>query len=393
MKKKILFMLIDMNIGGTEKALLSMLSEIDKARYDVTLLMLKENGGFLKEIPDWIKIKYLENYNQIKSIIEDPIHITALKLLKEGKITKFIDMIKEYKNYKQNQEMSSLFRYILKNYNSIDEEYDIAIAYAGPMDFISYFVKNKIKAKKKVQWIHFDVTKVGFNINFANKYYPKFDKIFVVSKEGKDKLDTTIPRIKEKTEVFLNIVSSETIKKMADKDSGFDDEFDGVRLLTVGRLAWEKGQDITIPVLARLKDDGYKVRWYCIGDGGLRAKCENIIARYNLQNDYILLGTKANPYPYMKECDIYVQPSVHEGYCITLAEARCLNIPIVATDFTGAKEQLKHRENGMISYRSEEDLYLNIKELIDNKLLRDNIKVNLQKEVIDTSKEMSKLFI
>lgn len=393
MKKKILFMLINMNVGGTEKALLSMLGEMDKEEYDVTILMLEEYGGFLEDIPKWVKVKYLENYSKIKTMLNNPLHVTAIKSLKELSILKFIYIVYQYIVHKFKGEQSSLFKYVLKNYKSIDQEYDIAVAYAGPMDFISYFIINKIKATKKVQWVHFDVTKIGFNIKFAKKWYPKFDKIFVVSKEGKSKLDTIIPSIKEKTEVFFNVVSSKTIHSMSNKDIGFEDDFDGIRLLTVGRLAWEKGQDITIPVLAKLKENGYNVRWYCIGDGGLRAKCEKLIAKYKLQDDYILLGTKTNPYTYMKECDIYVQPSVYEGYCITLAEARCLNIPIVSTDFTGAKEQINHRENGIIVPRSEEDLYFSIKELIDNEALRHSIRKNLQKEIIDTSKEISKLLI
>ena len=393
MKKKILFMVINMNVGGTEKALLSMIGEMNKEEYDITILMLEEYGGFLTEIPEWVKVKYLDNYIKIKDILNDPLHITAIKSLKNLSILKFIHIVYQYIIYKIKGEQSSLFKYVLSDYKDIEQEYDIAVAYAGPMDFISYFVINKIKTKRKIQWIHFDVTKIGFNVRFAKLWYPKFDKIFVVSEEGKNKLDNIIPYIKDKTEVFLNVLSRQNIRYMANKNIGFDDDFNGIRILTVGRLAWEKGQDITIPVLAKLKSQGYKVRWYCIGDGGLRERCEELISKYNLKEDYILLGTKTNPYPYMKECDIYVQPSVYEGYCITLAEARCLNIPIVSTDFIGAKEQLKHRENGMIVPRNEDDLYLNIKELIDNDELRDNIKINLQRENIDTSKEINKLFI
>ena len=95
----------------------------------------------------------------------------------------------------------------MRNVDILNEEYDIAIAYAGPMDFISYFVINKIKSKKRVQWIHFDITKIGFNVNFAKKIYDKFDKVFVVSNEGKDKLINFLPALKDKAEAFFNIIS------------------------------------------------------------------------------------------------------------------------------------------------------------------------------------------
>lgn len=392
MKKKILFMIINMNIGGTEKALLNMLSEIDKEKYDVTILMLEEYGGFLNDIPEWVNIKYLENYNEIKSILNNPLHITAIEYFKNKKIFKSLKMVYLYLLCKAKKEQSALFKYLLKDTNYISEEYDLAIAYAGPMDFISYFVINKINAKKKVQWIHFDVTKIGFNINFASNIYIKFDKVFVVSKEGKLKLDNLLSVIKYKTEVFSNIVSPKTIRKMADEGIGFNDEFDGIRILTVGRLSKEKGQDMTIPVLARLKSEGYDVRWYCIGEGSLRSECEQYTKKYKVENDFVLLGINSNPYPFMKQCDIYVQPSRYEGYCTTTVEAKCLYKISIVTNVNGMNEQFRNGKTGLISECNSDSLYENIKVLLDDKNLRENIKFNLLKEDINTDMEISKLY-
>ncbi len=391
MKKKILFMVINMNIGGTEKALLTMLSEIDKTKYDITVLMLEEYGGLLKDIPDWVNIQYLKYYNDIKDILNNPLHITALQQLKIGKVSKFVRYLYLYLLSKINKSRSHIFKYILKNYPNISGEYDLAVAYAGPMEFISYFIYNEIKSKKKIQWIHFDVTMIGLNYNFARKIYSKFDKVFVVSEQAKEKVVENIPSLKNKVEVFYNIVSRELIRKMAEEES-FTDKFDGIKILTVGRLSKEKGQYMTIPVLAKLKSEGYNIRWYCIGDGNYRKKCERLIKEHNIESEYILMGSKTNPYPYMKDCDIYVQPSLHEGYCITLAEARCFDSPIVATDFTGAREQLLESGCGLVSEISEDGLYTKIKEILDNDKLRNEIKSNLKKHNVDTSKEINKLY-
>ena len=260
------------------------------------------------------------------------------------------------------------------------------------MDFISFFVVNKIKAKKKIQWIHFDITKIGFNQSFASKVYSKFDKIFVVSKEGREKVIGILPHLKDKTDKFFNIVSPELVMEMADKGSGFEDDFSGVRILTVGRLSKEKGQDLTIPVLARLKEAGYNVRWYCIGDGSARGEYEKLIKEYNVENDYILLGTTPNPYPFMKQCDIYVQSSRHEGYCITLAEARCFDNPIVSTNFTGASEQIAHDQTGLIVNFDEQQMYNAIRQLLDDKNLENKFRKNLKSEIVDTTNEMEKLY-
>lgn len=389
--KKILFMCINMNIGGTEKALLTMLNEMDRSKYEITLLMLEEYGGFLNQIPDGIKVMYLKEYKTLKKFINDPPQLVAKELIKNRKIIKGLSVLFVYIISKLMKDISIYYKYILSNVDTLNEEYDIAIAYAGPMDFISYFVINKIKSKKRVQWIHFDITKIGFNVNFAKKIYDKFDKVFVVSNEGKDKLINFLPSLKDKTEVFFNIISCKMIEKMSYEGEGFSDDFDGTRILTVGRLSKEKGQDLIIPVLKKLKENGYKVRWYCIGDGPAKKEYEKLVDKLNIKDDFIFLGSKLNPYTYMKECNIYVQPSKHEGYCITLGEARCFNNPIVTTNFTGANEQIVNENTGLVCEINEEEIYKAIKKLLDDKKLYKNIKDNLNNEIVDSTKEIRKL--
>lgn len=389
--KKILFMCINMNIGGTEKALLTMLNEMDRSKYEITLLMLEEYGGFLNQIPDGIKVMYLKEYKALKKFINDPPQLLAKELIKNRKVIGGLSLLVIYIISKLMKDISIYYKYILRNVDTLNEEYDIAIAYAGPMDFISYFVINKIKSKKRVQWIHFDITKIGFNVNFANRIYDKFDKVFVVSNEGKDKLINFLPSLKDKTEVFFNIISCKMIEKMSYEGEGFSDDFDGTRILTVGRLSKEKGQDLIIPVLKKLKENGYKVRWYCIGDGPAKKEYEKLVDELNIKDDFIFLGSKLNPYTYMKECNIYVQPSKHEGYCITLGEARCFNNPIVTTNFTGSNEQIVNENTGLVCEISEEGIYRAIKKLLDDKKLYKNIKDNLNNEIVDSTKEIRKL--
>lgn len=364
MKQKILFMIINMNIGGTEKALLNTLDEIDKNKYDVTILMLEKVGEFLNEIPKWVNIKCLENYDEIKKIYKNPPIYSARKLISNGKIIKGLNIALSHLIYKITNDRSMYFKYLLKDFEDINEEYDIAIAYAGPMDIISYYIINKTNAKKKIQWVHFDVTKIGIDKVYSEKLYSNFDKICVVSQEAKEKLNNLIPSLTSKTKVFHNVVSKNKILKMAEKGEGFTDEFDGIRILTVGRLSKEKGQDMIMPVIAKLKSDGYKIRWYLVGDGNLRSECEQLIKKYKIEKECILLGTKPNPYPYMKECDIYVQPSRYEGYCVTTMESKVFDKYMIVTDVNGMKEQLDNKTNGLIVDINEKGLYEGIKKII-----------------------------
>lgn len=392
MKKKIVFMLINMNIGGTEKALLNMIEELPEDQFDVTILMLEKYGGFLDQIPSKVKVEYFKGYDEIKPRINNPPSTTSMKLFKKGEFIKAFSFSAYYLRSKFFKNKNIFFKYLVNNYPSLEEIYDIAVAYAGPMDFISYFVLNKIKAKKKVQWIHFDITKIGFDKVFASKNYGKFDKIFVVSKEAKLKLTELVPKIKEKTEVFLNVISPTSIIKLSEYGYGFKDTFNGIRILTVGRLTAEKGHDLAIEALVELINKGYNVKWYCLGEGNFREKYTDIINTLNLHEKFILLGASANPYAYMAQCNIYVQPSRHEGYCITLAEARLLRKSIVTTDFAGAKEQITHGETGLIVSANKNEIYNAIKLLIDNQKLSNRFIENLKKERWESKIEIRKLF-
>lgn len=388
---RIIFMVINMNIGGTEKALLSMIREMDRTKWDITILMLEEYGGFLNEIPDEVSIKYVDEYKILKSYFnESPLSVLK-KSVTEHKYLDSIIVAILYFITKITGNLSYYYRYIFKNIKTLDKNYDIAVAYAGPMDFITYFVANKIKSEKKVQWIHFDIEKIHFNEGLASKLYKNFDKIFVVSKDGMGKFVRSFPKVKNKTQVFYNVLDHKKINSLADNGESFKDNFHGIRILTVGRLSKEKGQDLTIPVLARLKSEGYKVRWYCVGEGRARSEYETMINKLKIEKDYVLLGSRLNPYPYMKDCDIYVQSSRHEGYCITLAEARCFNNPIITTNFTGASEQIINEENGIIVSEDVDSIYLGIKKLLDNSYLYEAIRNNLSGKTINTAAEIEKL--
>ena len=149
-----------------------------------------------------------------------------------------------------------------------------------------------------------------------------------------------IPEILGKTVVTPNVIVAEQCRKMAEIENGFSDEFEGIRVLTIGRLSEEKGQDIVPEVAAKLKENNLKFKWYLIGDGKLRKAIEEKSKALGVENEVVLLGTKTNPYPYLKQADIYVQTSIHEGFCITLGEAKVFGMPIVSTEFAGAHEQL-----------------------------------------------------
>jgi glycosyltransferase involved in cell wall biosynthesis len=390
--KKILFMVSSMNIGGVEKSLLSLLSVIPEEKYEITILLLEKKGGFLEYIPDWVKAEEATWFSEIKPIIVQSPQDTIKNYFNKKQYTKILSFTFTYLLSKYCNNRFIYYKYFFQNVPNNINTYDVAISYQGPTDIIDYYIANKVKAKKKISWVHFDVSKFLINKKLYSKLYSKFNKIFVVSEAARKCLIERIPTSSEKAEVFLNIVSSDLINKMAKAPVEFDNDFMGTKIVTVGRLSMEKGQDMAIKVLSRLRKGGYEVRWYCVGDGNNRKEYEILIDEYNLKDDFILLGATPNPYPYIAKADIYVQTSRHEGFCLTLSEAKCLNKPIVTTNFTGAYEQITDGYNGLIVGCTEEELYNKIKCLIGNKLQREKLSKNLLKTNMDTTTEVYKLF-
>ncbi|MBS4198418.1 glycosyltransferase [Bacillus sp. FJAT-49732] len=382
--KKIVIVTRRMILGGIEKALISMLKSIPEDKYEITVLVMGKGGELEEEIPNYIKLDCL--YGNEKTTLE--------KIWKNTRKGKLIAAIKIAWFTLLSKMTKSIFKqewYHSKMLPKSKIYYDLAIAYHVPASFPVVFVMNNIKAKSKIAWIHSDVSKYKEQLRLYQEFYEKYDKIYCVSKEAMEKFNNIYPHLHNKTSVFYNIIDTQQVEELASREGGFYDEFDGLRILTVGRLTKEKGHDIIPGVLTRLSKEGKNIRWYLIGDGDCRSELENLIMKYRLKDKLILLGQKINPYPYIKQCDIYVQPSRHEGYCITLAEARVLNKPIITTDFAGSREQIVNGHNGLIIKFDENEMYMAIKTLIYNRNLSLRFTEKLKKTNIMDLNQLERL--
>lgn len=368
--KKIAIVTRRMVAGGIESALISMLEKINKDEYEVTLFVMADGGEFIEYIPDWVKIVPI--YGVEKSI--------ARKVFNNVKKGRFLNAFKvgfySIKSMKANQGYESE-KYLAKTLQKVDDEFDIAIAYHVPASFTVIYTSDFINAKQKFAWVHSDVEVYKKELERYIEYYDKFDKIYCVSRYGMDKFNNQYPHLKNKTGVFYNIINTKKIYNLSNEFKAFEDDFNGVRILTVGRLTEQKGQDVIPQIIKQLKKDKLLFKWYLVGDGELKLNLEELIKIENIEGELILLGTKTNPYPYFSECDIYVQPSRHEGYCITLAEAKLFNKPIIVTDFVGAREQIVNEENGLIVEFDNDCIKNSIKRLINDEKLREKFSQNL----------------
>jgi glycosyltransferase involved in cell wall biosynthesis len=382
--KKVVIVTRRLIMGGIEKALISMVEAMPKEDYDITIMVMGLGGELLEDVPKNAKV--LSLYGEERTMLE-----RFVNRLKEGHILQAVKLV--YYHY-QAKKASTVFEqemYHSKLLPVYDSEFYLAIAYHTPASFPVVYVMNNIKARKKVAWIHSDVSQYKEELKPYKEYYDRYDSIFCVSKYACDKFIEMFPKFKEKTSIFYNTINYQKLKMMAEKNSGFNDDFKGTRILTVGRLTEEKGQDLIAPALNELLKAGHDIRWYLIGNGDYEAKINGLVKEYGLEEHLILLGTQKNPYPYFKQCDLYVQPSRHEGYCITLAEARFFNKPIITTDFIGAREQLVPGKTGSIVDFNENALYKEITLLLRNENIRDSYKGNLMRIKVQDNKNLIKL--
>lgn len=365
MKKKVLFMLNDMNVGGTEKAFLNLVDTMSPEEYDVTLLLLRRWGGFMDAVPEWVHVETIDNYALLEREMKDAPLAVAKDYIKSGKLGRAAGVVLTHLYFKATGNRIPYFRRMFRGMESKKSGYDVAVAFAGPQDCISAYVQDYVEAPVKVQWIHFDVSKIYFAAETCRKLYPKFQHVFVVSEEARQSLLRVLPEIEPITRTVPNVISAKLCRQQAEQGESFTDGYIGTRIVTLGRLSEEKGQDIIPEVAAELAARGVDFRWYLVGGGKLRTIIEDKAAALGVADRVVLLGTKTNPYPYLKDADLYVQTSVHEGFCITLGEAKVFGLPIVSTNCAGAHEQLGGLANCRIVEREKDEILRAVLKLLE----------------------------
>ncbi len=388
--KKILISSFDMEVGGVERSLISLLNNFDYVNNKVDLMLYSHTGDFMSLLPNDPKLlKELKAYKTFRMPIG--------QILKNGMLgLGLIRLIAKYRanlhNSTENgyKQMQYMWKYALPLLPSVKEHYDVAISYLWP----HYFVGEKVNAKTKIAWIHTDFSKVDTDVKMDIEMWDKFDYIMAVSEECKNSFVKKYPCLLEKVKVLENITSPGLVKTLANEN--VDNPLVGnnkFKVITVARLSHAKGIDNAVKALRILKDKGYKdIVWYVVGYGGDETKIRELIIKYNLQESFILLGKKTNPYPYIKYADIYVQPSRYEGKAVTVVEAQILSKPIVITNYTTAKSQVKNGYDGYICDLSIEGIVEGIEDLYNNPALRIKLTQSCMETDYENKNELKKLY-
>ncbi|OAT80988.1 hypothetical protein A6P54_13410 [Bacillus sp. MKU004] len=384
MKKKVLIMCSNMDIGGFQKSLISLLTYFDYESYEVDLLLFRPEGIFMDLIPEQVNVISSkipkEYFMPLKKSFLGLLKKRHFKLMVYRLICSSIGLI--------DKGMGAIL--MSKAIPPLEKTYNISIDYNG--QYILYYMVDKVKANKKITYFHSDYEMWSYYKNADRKYYKKVDNIVTVSDICVNSLIRFFPSEQFKVKKIENIISEETVNIFPLDKKSFEDNFDGVRILTVGRVCIEKGIDIAIEACSILKSQGLNVRWYVVGPIFDKEHFTSLIKRYDLKEDFIFLGPTNNPYNYMRDADIIAHPSKFEGKAVVIEEAKILKKLIVATSFSTVFNQLKNGEDGIIVEMDKKDLAAGIKSLIENIKLRDTIFHNLNNNNQGNKDEVNKLF-
>ena len=345
-------MIDSLTCGGAEKSLVSLLPFLAERDYEIILMVIKRGGLFEKYVPNNVKIKAFPYQSSF-------INRVSFSLVYRLPWNKKIHGSELY------------WKYIGCNYPELKEEYDVAIAYQ--QGFPTFYIADKVKAKKKYCWINADIKAAGYSPDFCIPFYQKYDKISAVSDILRKKIILPIYCPDDKR-VFtcLDILNESMIRRMAREFIPFQKD-KRLHIVTVGRLVSPKGYEFAIEAAKILIDNKIDFIWHFVGGGTLYDTLQASIHQNALTDNIILEGEQSNPYPYIQAADIYVQTSRFEGFGMTIGEAKILGRPIVSTNFPVVYNQITDGENGLVVGMSAEEIAEGIMRLINDSSLREKL--------------------
>ncbi len=362
--KDILIVLDSLTTGGLEKTLIDLCNNIDYTKYNVDVYLfndgrdlvpqLNSNANLLPDSPYYSTVFNQSVFHSVKALIKKKRIDLAFY-----RIYRFLKVRLGKKGFSHKE-----WNFQKKTMLKIDKQYDVAIGFAEGT--AGYYVADCINAKTKNIWIHTDIKKISTNRILDTMAFERADNICTVSQNSKKSLEELYPQYKDKIKVFTlpSLFDFDKIDGLANEPNEMDESVKYI--VSVGRLVELKGFHLCVEPCKRLVDEGYDIKWYICGDGPQKEAIEELIMQNNMEEHFILLGNKSNPYTYINSADICVQPSSYEGFSLVVYEEKYLKKPVVCTGIKSNIEMISHGNNGLIIERNKESIYKAVKYLLDN---------------------------
>lgn len=389
MKQRLFISIQYMEIGGVERSLLGLLDSLDYSRFDVDLFIYRHVGELMQFIPSEVNLlPEIPAYTTLtrpifRVLLEGYWKIALGRLSAKIKAKHFNKRNNQDENYSIYQYVADATTPFLPLVN--DTIYDLAISFIAPHNI----VRDKVKAKQKVAWIHTDYSKVTINVERELKVWRTYNYIVAISEDAKRAFISQFPSLFDKLIVIENILSANFVREQALLENP---KLEGeIKLLTVGRFCYPKAFDQAVRICAGLVKEGMPVKWYAIGYGD-EDSVRKAIEENRMQEHFIILGKKTNPYPYIAACDIYVQPSRYEGKAVTVREAQILGKPVVITAYNTSASQLTNGIDGLIIPMETENAVREIESFIKNKLLQEKFRKNMAIRDYANTEEVERIY-
>lgn len=382
MKRKVLFIISNLQTGGVSKSITSLLNVIDRNRYEVSLMLVSPTGILQELLPQDIRVIT----NPVWAALNDRwggvqrLFASRLPFLAVGHLCRLaVSCVSK----------AYAARMIAVMMPALNEEFDYIVDFNGQQQL--YYMVDKLKAQKKITFFHSDYDKWPYYYRADKKYFPQVDRIFTVSDACAQSLKRYFPCVTDKIGVLENISSKGLIERMSEEtvDDIDDSRF---RLLTVGHVSENKGIFSAIDAAALLKKRGVRFHWYFLGSVDNHVAYNKLIAEKGIDGNMTFLGIRSNPYPYIRRADIIVHTSKFEGRSIALDEARLLCKPVVTTNFSTVYDQFTNRYDASICEMTDESIADAIEELLSDNSLRQKYVDNLCRDCKDNSSEIEKLY-
>ena len=388
MKKKLLFVIPSLSAGGAEKSLVNLVNVIDPDQYEVDLFLFSTAGLFMNQLPDFVKVlpkgKTMETFQK-------PLGESLKQFLFKGNWllawnrVRFAQIQRRYANKSLAEQYS--WKYFAKAIKPLAKNYDASIGFLEKSSI--YFVVDLVNARSKTGFIHTYYTKLAADREFDSKYFSELDHLCAVSKECSEDLKANFHSFSPKISIVHNIVSAELIRKLSESDS---ETLPARSIISIGRLVELKGFDMAVEAARILKGKKITFHWYIIGEGPHRSHLENLIKQYALQDCFTLLGLRENPYPYIRQAEVFVQCSRYEGKSIAIDEAKILAKPILLTDFTTAKDQIENGGNGLIVGMNGEEIAEGILKYLQDQRFKEGVTAKLATKNFGTEDEIETFY-
>ena len=405
MKKRIFISMHYMEIGGAEMALVGLLQSMDYTKYDVDLFLHAHRGEMMQFIPKEVNLlpeikEYAHIECPMKQALLDGCWGVLFGRLKAKWLTK------RYLCKKGITESAASFQYVADCVSpflpSLHQpgEYDLAISFLQPHNHVA----EKVTAKKKICWIHTDYTRIDINVEQELPVWDAYDHIISISPDVTRTFLQVFPSLSNKIIEMENILSPVFVRSRSDEyyvSADIPKSDNTINLLSVGRFCEAKNYDNVPDICKRInmmlnenedENEKFSIRWYLIGWGGDEELIRRKIEEAGMQDHVIILGKKSNPYPYIKACDIYVQPSRYEGKSVTVREAQMLCKPVVVTNYPTAKSQIQDGIDGKIVPMDNEGCAQGLVEFILNTELQKQITEYLRSHDYGNEAEVEKLY-